>query len=167
MEEAVAVTLDKVIAGAKQVMAGHAPVTARARGISARASTAPAGEAGDAPKAPAEQPKPAAAAAPDSAPPAPEPSPAPAPAPAAAAAIVSGEQITMPHGDLTVTEATVIKWYKKVGEPVKKGETVVDVETDKAISYVESPIDGVLAQIVEAEGKVVKMGQLLGVIAPK
>jgi pyruvate/2-oxoglutarate dehydrogenase complex dihydrolipoamide acyltransferase (E2) component len=73
----------------------------------------------------------------------------------------------MPHGDLTVTEATVVKWYKKVGDPVAKGETVVDVETDKAVTYIESPIDGVLVQILEPEGKVVKMGQQLAVIGPK
>jgi 2-oxoisovalerate dehydrogenase E1 component len=176
MEEAVAVTLDKVIAGAKQVMAGHSPRAIRAKGLSAVAG--PGAESADTPagKAPADAGRKASAeAASPSAPTVTSPS-APTvtstPAPAALAAPapptpVKGEALTMPHGDLTVTEATVVKWYKKVGDPVAKGETVVDVETDKAVTYIESPIDGVLVQILEPEGKVVKMGQQLAVIGPK
>ncbi len=142
------ITVDKIVAAAKQVIAGEAPIPLRARG------TLTAGGAATVPAA-----RPAAKAA-----------PAKTPAKAAAkpaAPIVKGEPLTMPHGDLTVTEATVVKWYKRVGDPVAKGEAVVDVETDKAVSAIESPIDGVLGQIVEPEGTVIKLGQLLGIISPK
>ena len=70
----------------------------------------------------------------------------------------------MPHGDLTISGGTVVKWYKKVGDPIAEGETVVDIETDKAVSYVESPWKGVLVRITTPEGTEVKMGQELGVI---
>jgi len=141
--EAIIPTVDKVVAGARQVMAGQAPIPRRAHAPSASTAFPPPPPAG-----------------------APVPTTAPASQPAATA-VVKGEPLTMPHGDLTVTEATVVKWYKQVGQPVAKGEAVVDVETDKAVSSVESPIDGFLAQVLEPEGKVVKMGQLLGVIGPK
>jgi 2-oxoisovalerate dehydrogenase E1 component len=154
MEEAIAVTVEKVVEGAKQVMAGIAPQPRRARGS---AGPAPAA-------APPAAPAPIAASAP---PPAVPPKPSPEAPAKAAPTPVQGEMITMPHGDLTVSEATVVKWYKKEGEAVKKGETLVDVETDKAISYIESPIDGVLAQILEPEGTLVKMGQNLGVVSPR
>ncbi len=74
------------------------------------------------------------------------------------------EALIMPHGDLTVTEAKVIAWRKKVGDVVRAGEEVVEVETDKAIFPVESPIDGRLAAILTPEGSVVTHGQQLAVI---
>jgi 2-oxoisovalerate dehydrogenase E1 component len=149
MLEAIMPTVDKVVAGAREVMAGRAPQVRRAQGPGASAAAAAISTSA---------PAPAGKAAPS------------ALAKAAATkngATVKGEPVNMPHGDLTVTEATVVKWYKKVGDAVAKGEAVVDVETDKAVSAVESPIDGTLAQVVEAEGNVVKMGQLLAVVSPR
>lgn len=75
-----------------------------------------------------------------------------------------GHALIMPHGDLTVTEATVVAWLKQPGDPVKKGETVVEVETAKAVSPIESPADGVLGEILAPVDTVVKMGQQLAVI---
>src|SRR5207237_4134427 len=75
-----------------------------------------------------------------------------------------GEPLLMPHGDLTVTEAKVIAWLKKVGDPVQLGEGVVEVETDKVTFAVESPITGRLAAILTPEGAIVAHGQPLGVI---
>ncbi len=145
--EEIVITNDKIIAAAKSVVAGHAPRQRRARGsVGAAAPAAATVKA----VATLVVPQPAAAAA--------------TPAPAAP---IAGEILTMPHGDLTVSEGTVVKWYKKVGDPVAVGETVVDIETDKAVSFVESPVNGVLARITTSEGTVVKMGQELGVISPK
>ncbi len=81
-----------------------------------------------------------------------------APKPAAA---VEGEPITMPFGDLTVSEGRLIRWAKAAGERVTKGDLVAEVETDKAVVEIEAPCDGVLAQHLAAEGEVVKMGQQL------
>jgi 2-oxoisovalerate dehydrogenase E1 component len=77
-----------------------------------------------------------------------------------------GEPLLMPHGDLTVTEAKVIGWLKKVGDTVQLGEGVVEVETDKVTFAVESPITGRLASILTPEGAIVTHGQQLGVIQP-
>ena len=72
----------------------------------------------------------------------------------------------MPFGDLTVSEGRLVRWLKQVGDPVAVGEVVVEIETDKAVVEVESPCAGTLAQLLQAEGDMVQMGQQIGVIAP-
>jgi pyruvate/2-oxoglutarate dehydrogenase complex dihydrolipoamide acyltransferase (E2) component len=67
---------------------------------------------------------------------------------------------------LIITEATVIAWLKKAGDVVRKGEALVEIETDKAVTQVESPADGVLAEILAGEGTVVSLGKQLGTIRP-
>ncbi len=62
----------------------------------------------------------------------------------------------------SVTEATIAKWTKKVGDPVKKDELLVELETDKVSLEVVSPADGVLADIKAAEGDNVVPGTVLG-----
>ncbi len=84
---------------------------------------------------------------------------------AAGSEILAGESITMPHGDLTVSEAKVIRWLKSVGQQVQAGEGVVEVETDKAVMQIDAPCAGTLVQIVAPEERVVKMGECLGIIA--
>jgi 2-oxoisovalerate dehydrogenase E1 component len=79
--------------------------------------------------------------------------------------ILAGELITMPHGDLTVSEAKVLAWLKQVGDPVRKGEAIAEVETDKAVMEIEAPRDGKLVQILAPVGEVVKMGANLGVVS--
>jgi pyruvate/2-oxoglutarate dehydrogenase complex dihydrolipoamide acyltransferase (E2) component len=78
-----------------------------------------------------------------------------------------GVPLIMPHQDLTITEATVVRWIKQVGDAVDKDETVVEVETDKATTGIDAPAAGVLAQILIREGEVVALGQQLGTIKPK
>ncbi|MCR6644796.1 MAG: 2-oxoglutarate dehydrogenase complex dihydrolipoyllysine-residue succinyltransferase [Terricaulis sp.] len=70
--------------------------------------------------------------------------------------------IVVPTLGESVTEATVAKWLKKAGEAVKKDETLVELETDKVSVEVSAPEDGVLADIVAAEGATVEIGSLLG-----
>lgn len=65
----------------------------------------------------------------------------------------------------SVTEATIAKWTKKVGEAVKKDELLVELETDKVSLEVVSPADGVLADIKAAEGDTVVPGTVLGVVS--
>ncbi len=84
----------------------------------------------------------------------------------AAPALPPGEPLTMPFGDLTVSEGTLVRWLKQVGDAVRAGETVVEIETDKAIVEVEAPCDGTLAHQIEQEGTVVKMGQQIAIIQP-
>ena len=77
-----------------------------------------------------------------------------------------GVPVTVPNMDLIITEATVVAWLKKIGDPVRQGEAVVELETDKAVTQVESPADGVLAEILAGEGAVVPLGGRLGTIRP-
>ena len=64
----------------------------------------------------------------------------------------------------SVTEATVSKWLKKVGDSVKADEPVVELETDKVSVSVPSPETGVLSEIKIQEGTTVKVGAILGSI---
>ena len=62
----------------------------------------------------------------------------------------------------SVSEATVARWTKKPGEPVKKDEVLVELETDKVSLEVAAPADGVLGEITAEEGATVTQGQKLG-----
>ncbi|WP_420470424.1 2-oxoglutarate dehydrogenase complex dihydrolipoyllysine-residue succinyltransferase [Brevundimonas sp. FT23042] len=65
----------------------------------------------------------------------------------------------------SVTEATIGKWTKKAGDPVKKDEVLVELETDKVSLEVVSPSDGVLAEIKFAEGETVTPNAVLGSVS--
>ena len=62
----------------------------------------------------------------------------------------------------SVAEATIAKWTKKVGDPVKRDELLVELETDKVSLEVVSPADGTLGEIAFAEGDTVTPGAILG-----
>lgn len=74
--------------------------------------------------------------------------------------------ITMPKLGLTMEEGTVTSWQAAEGEPVKSGQHLFDVETEKSTNECESPADGVLARIVAIAGVDLPVGALVGVIAP-
>jgi pyruvate/2-oxoglutarate dehydrogenase complex dihydrolipoamide acyltransferase (E2) component len=65
----------------------------------------------------------------------------------------------------TLVEGTVTRWFKKAGEPVREGEALVEIETDKVNSELAAPADGVLAEILVAEGETVPVGRLLARIS--
>ena len=79
---------------------------------------------------------------------------------------MAGLPVMMPNQDLTVTEGTVVRWLKQVGDSVKLNEVIVEVETAKAIVPVESPATGKLAEILAREGVTVQMTQPLGTVQP-
>jgi 2-oxoglutarate dehydrogenase E2 component (dihydrolipoamide succinyltransferase) len=62
----------------------------------------------------------------------------------------------------SVTEATVARWTKKAGDPVRKDEILVELETDKVSLEVAASADGVLSEITAAEGATVERGSVLG-----
>lgn len=76
-------------------------------------------------------------------------------------------EIRMPQLGLTMTEGTIINWLKQVGDTVKKGEPVLEIETDKLTSEIESEADGVLLAACANEGDDVPVKGLLGVIGTK
>ncbi|MFZ0058715.1 MAG: biotin/lipoyl-containing protein, partial [Acidimicrobiales bacterium] len=73
--------------------------------------------------------------------------------------------ITMPQLGETVTEGTITRWLKKVGDNVALDEPLFEVSTDKVDSEVPSPFAGVLAEIIVPEGLTVEVGTRLAVIS--
>ncbi len=75
------------------------------------------------------------------------------------------EKILVPALGESITEATVSKWLKKVGDPVETDEAIVELETDKVNLEVPSPISGVLSEINSKDGDTVEVGAVLGSIS--
>ncbi|MEU9448158.1 2-oxoglutarate dehydrogenase, E2 component, dihydrolipoamide succinyltransferase [Streptomyces sp. NPDC048277] len=126
--------------------------------------------------APAAAPAPAAEPVAAPAPAAPAPAPvaeapaAPAPAPAAAAPAApaaggaSGTDVVLPALGESVTEGTVTRWLKSVGEEVAEDEPLLEVSTDKVDTEIPAPVAGVLLEIVVAEDETAEVGAKLAVI---
>ena len=73
-------------------------------------------------------------------------------------------QIVVPSLGESVTEATVSKWHKQVGDQVQSDEPLVELETDKVNVEVPSPLTGTLSSIKVKEGDTVEVGTLLGLV---
>ncbi len=73
----------------------------------------------------------------------------------------------MPHLSDTMTEGVVSAWHKKVGDTVKSGEILADIETDKATMEFESYYDGVLLHIAVPQGEAAPVDSLLAIIGEK
>jgi len=73
-------------------------------------------------------------------------------------------EITLPQLGETVTEGTITRWFKKVGEAVAADEPLFEVSTDKVDTEVPSPIAGVLTEIRVAEGDTVPVGTVIAVV---
>ncbi len=76
-------------------------------------------------------------------------------------------EITMPQMGESITEGTVVEWYKKPGERIEQDETLLEIGTDKVDTDVPSPVGGVVVEILVEEGATVDVGTLLAVIADK
>eukprot|EP00092_Neocalanus_flemingeri_P010305 GFUD01011102.1.p1 GENE.GFUD01011102.1~~GFUD01011102.1.p1 ORF type:complete len:584 (-),score=260.59 GFUD01011102.1:165-1916(-) len=88
--------------------------------------------------------------------------------PAAAAPVAAtggstpGTVVNMPSLSPTMTEGTIVKWYKKEGEAISAGDVLCDIQTDKAVVSMECDDDGVVAKILMAEGSSgVEVGTLI------
>ena len=66
--------------------------------------------------------------------------------------------VVMPQLGETVTEGTITKWMKAVGDEVARDEPLFEVSTDKVDSEVPSPAAGVLSEILVPEGETVEVG---------
>ncbi|MXX02342.1 MAG: 2-oxo acid dehydrogenase subunit E2 [Gemmatimonadetes bacterium] len=72
--------------------------------------------------------------------------------------------IVMPRLGESVEEGTVIRWLKKVGDPIERDESVVEITTDKIDTDIPAIAGGVLSEIRVAEGTTVAIGEVIGVI---
>jgi 2-oxoisovalerate dehydrogenase E1 component len=144
LEREMLVSAARIVAAAQRLMTGIADPIERltAAGIGARppAPPVPAGNAAPRP-----------AATPPAAPPPP----------------VEGVGVTMPFGDLTVSEGRIVAWHRPEGSRVAAGEHLADIETDKAVVEIEAPATGVLSRIIAHPGAVVQMGATIGAITPE
>jgi len=75
------------------------------------------------------------------------------------------DYITMPRLSDTMEEGTISSWLKNVGDQVKEGEILAEIETDKATMEFESFYDGVLSHIAVNEGETVKVDELIAIIS--
>ena len=122
---------------------------------------------GEASEAPAPQaapaPQPVAEAAPA---PAPAPAPAAPPAPATPQAVPAGNatEVVLPVLGESVTEGTVSRWLKAVGETVEVDEPLLEVSTDKVDTEIPSPVAGTLLEIRVAEDETAAVGAVLALV---
>ncbi len=141
LERAMVVNAARIADAARKVLAGTPPVpdhwyTPRI------GAEAPVAAAVSAPEAQAAQTPPAATPATD---------------------LAAGEEaINMPFGDLTVSEGTLVKWLRSVGDTLAAGEIVAEIETDKAVVEIEAPAAGTLIAVEQPVGAVVPMGGRIG-----
>jgi pyruvate dehydrogenase E2 component (dihydrolipoamide acetyltransferase) len=70
-------------------------------------------------------------------------------------------EIIMPKMGDAMTEGKVVRWYKQAGDAVKKGEAVLEIETDKVNLDLEAEADGTLGELAAKDGEVVQVGGLL------
>ena len=75
-------------------------------------------------------------------------------------------EVVMPQMGVSVSEGTVTKWLKQVGEAIGRDEPLLEISTDKVDTEVPSPAEGVVAQILVQEGETVEVGTVLAVITP-
>lgn len=73
-------------------------------------------------------------------------------------------EIKVPPMGESITEATVASWHKNPGEPVRQGEILVELETDKVTMEVPSPVDGVLKEIIKQSGETVHLDEVLAIV---
>src|SRR5215208_8194243 len=67
----------------------------------------------------------------------------------------------MPALEMAQETGKLVSWLKKEGEPVKKGDMLIEVETDKAVVEIEAQSDGILGGVTAKTGDVVPVGQTI------
>lgn len=73
-------------------------------------------------------------------------------------------EVSMPRLSDTMQEGTITRWLKRVGDEVKRGDVLAEVETDKANMEVEAYDSGILEQVIVQEGETVPIGQVIAII---
>ena len=75
------------------------------------------------------------------------------------------DAVTIPKWGIEMTHGTIVAWHKSVGDAVKAGEEIVDIETDKIVNSFEARSSGTLVRLLAEVGDELPVGHLIGVIA--
>ena len=146
------------------VIGGDAPVAAPAApATEASEESASSSQSNEATESSADSDSSAEAPVAEVAPPAEAPAPA-APADTSGSAGAGGERVKMPALGESVTEGTVTRWLKQVGDQVAVDEPLLEVSTDKVDTEIPSPVAGTLTEILVQEDETVDVGADLAVI---
>ncbi len=70
-------------------------------------------------------------------------------------------EVQVPQLSESVAEATLLQWHKKVGEAVARDENLIDIETDKVVLELPAPAQGVIVEIIKADGSTVVAGEVI------
>src|SRR5260370_12916031 len=70
-------------------------------------------------------------------------------------------EVKVPQLSESVAEATLLDWHKKEGEPVRRDENLIDIETDKVVLELPAPADGVLVKILKNAKDAVGSGEVI------
>ncbi len=155
--------LEKILVGEDETAAVGAELAIIGDGSGASSgnggAAAPAAEPEPEPEA-----APAAQAAPAEAPSTEAEAPAEKPTAGTAPSGGSGTSVTLPEMGESVTEGTVTRWLKAVGDEVALDEPLVEVSTDKVDTEIPSPVAGTLLEITVGEDQTIEVGAQLGVI---
>ncbi len=73
-------------------------------------------------------------------------------------------EVVMPQMGESITEGTITKWLKQVGDKVERDEMIFEISTDKVDAEIPSPVAGVLLQILHGEGETLEVGKVVGVV---
>ena len=93
-----------------------------------------------------------------------EPEPAAEPAPAASGGSAQGTDVKLPELGESVTEGTVTRWLKQVGDTVTVDEPLLEISTDKVDTEIPSPVEGTVLEIKVSEDETVEVGAVLAVV---
>ena len=72
--------------------------------------------------------------------------------------------MVMPKMGESITEGTIIKWLKKVGDSVEKDEIILEISTDKVDSEIPTPVAGTIAELLSNENDTVEVGTVIAKI---
>src|SRR5438132_8518232 len=75
------------------------------------------------------------------------------------------QEIALPQWGMEMQDATVVRWLKQEGEPIQEGEPLVELETAKIATELESIVSGVVAHILIPEGATVPIRTVLAIVA--
>ena len=75
-------------------------------------------------------------------------------------------EIRVPQLPESVSDATLVNWHRSAGDPVRRDEKLVELETDKVVLEVPSPSDGILREVRVADGATVMAGEILALLEP-